>query len=116
MLNPRSRHVYLEALKPPAGFSLDQAVGTTFSLDLPTLLAVPLGFAVLDWEDVKGELALDPVALLHALRRCSDRVTVFCQSGRISAPAKHHPLFAHLESMVVEVNPPSEKGVFHPKT
>ena len=116
MLNPRSRHVYLEALKAPGGFALDHAVGTTFSLDLQTLLAIPLGFAVLDWENAKGELSLDPVTLLHALRRCADRVTIFCQEGRIAAPTKHHPLFAHLEPMIAEVHAPDESGIFHAKT
>lgn len=116
MLTPGSRHVYLDALRPPTGFSLDRAVGTTFSLDLETLLAVPLGFAMLDWEDHKGALARDPVALLHALRRCADRVTVFCQAGRIAAPARHHPLFAHLEPMIVQATAPDLTASFHAKT
>lgn len=116
MLAPGARHVYLDALRPPAGFSLDRAVGTTYSLDLETLLAVPLGFAMLDWENERGALARDPVALLHALRRCADRVTVFCQAGRIAAPTRHHPLFAHLEPMVVEANAPDRGASFHAKT
>jgi len=77
---------------------------------------VPLGFAALEWENAKGELSLDPVALLDALRRCSDRVTIFCQAGRIAAPAKHHPLFAYLEPLIAEVHAPKEKGIFHAKT
>jgi hypothetical protein len=116
MLAPGSRHVYLDALRPPGGFALDRAVGTTYSLDLETLLAVPLGFAMLDWENRKGALARDPVALLHALRRCADRVTVFCQAGRIASPTRHHPLFAHLEPMVVEANAPDVTARFHAKT
>jgi hypothetical protein len=116
MLAPGSRHVYLDALRPPLGFSLDLAVGTTYSLDLETLLAVPLGFAMLDWENQKGALAKDPVALLHALRRCADRVTVFCQAGRIAVPTRHHPLFAHLEPMIVEANAPDSTASFHAKT
>jgi hypothetical protein len=116
MLAPGSRHVYLDALRPPSGFALDRAVGTTYSLDLETLLAVPLGFAMLDWENQKGSLAKDPVALLHALRRCADRVTIFCQAGRIASPSRHHPLFAHLEPMVVEANAPDLTASFHAKT
>ena len=50
----------------------------------------------------RGSLAKDPVALLHALRRCADRTTVFCQAGRLSAPTRHHPLFAYLEQMIVD--------------
>jgi hypothetical protein len=116
MLEPSARYVYLDALKPPAGFSLDLGVGTTFSLDLETLLAVPLGFAMLDAENERGALARDPVALLHALGRCADRVTMFCQAGRIAAPTRHHPLFARLEPMVVEVEAPHDHGCFHAKT
>lgn len=115
MLNPQDRHVYLDALKPPVGYAFDRAVGTTFSLDLTTLLSVPLGFALLDWENQAGRLLLDPVALLHSLRKYADRITVFCQAGRIAVPAKQHPLFAHLERMVIEVHAPNESGVFHPK-
>lgn len=116
MLAPGSRQVYLDALRPPVGFTLDRAVGTTYSLDLETLLAVPLGFAMLDWDNREGNLARDPVALLDALRRCADRVTVFCQAGRISTPARHHPLYANLEKMVVEANAPDVSASFHAKT
>ena len=116
MLEPTTRHVYLDALKPPRGFSLDHAVGTTFSLDLETLLAVPLGFAMLDSENGHGSLTRDAVSLLHALGRCAERVTVFCQAGRIAAPARHHLLFARLEPMVVEAEAPHDSGSFHAKT
>ncbi len=116
MLNPHDRQVYLDALKPPQGFTLHHAIGTTFSLDLETLLSIPLGFAVLDWENSEGKLDLNPVKLLHALRHLSTNITIFCQVGRIAVPHKHHPLFSHLEPMVIEVNAPSENGIFHPKT
>ena len=116
MLAPNHRQVYLDALKPPTGYSLDRAIGTSFSLDLLTLLTVPLGFALLDWGDNTKELLHDPVKLLESLRRYADRTMVFCQAGRISIPARRHPLFAYLEKSIVEVFPPPPKtGVFHPK-
>lgn len=116
MLAPNQRQLYLDALKPPPGYLLDRAVGTTYSLDLLTLLTVPLGFALLDWGNNANELLHDPLKLLESLRRYADRITVFCQAGRISLPVKRHPLFAHLEKAVVEVFPPPlKKGVFHPK-
>ena len=71
---------------------------------------------MLDWESKQGTLTRDPVALLHALRQCAERVTVFCQAGMIASPAKHHPLFVHLEPMVVEANAPDMRGQFHAKT
>jgi hypothetical protein len=115
MLDPQDRHLYLEALQPPTGYGLDRAVGTTFSLDLMTLLMVPLSFALMDWEDASGQPRKDPVALLDALRRYADRTLLFCQSGRIAAPTSRHLLFSHLERMVIQVQPPQAEGVFHPK-
>jgi len=116
MLATGQRQVYLDTLRPPAGFTLDRAVGTTYSLNLEILLTIPLGFAMLDWENKQGALTRDPVALLHALRECADRVTVFCQAGMIAAPARHHPLFVHLESMIVQANAPDLRGELHAKT
>jgi len=40
MLPPNQRELYLSALRPPLGFQLDRAIGTTYSLDLVTLLSV----------------------------------------------------------------------------
>jgi hypothetical protein len=115
MLEPGRRHLYLDALRPPAGYALDKAIGTTFSLDLPTLLTVPLSFALFDHAESREEMLKDPVALLEALRRYADRIRLFTQAGRVAAPAVSHPLYAYLESMVVEANAPDEAGVFHPK-
>ena len=42
MLDPEARYIYLNELKPPAGYVLDRAVATTFSLDLLTLLFLSL--------------------------------------------------------------------------
>ena len=42
MLHPRDRTVLLEALRPPDGYALHSAVGTTYSLDLMALLAAPV--------------------------------------------------------------------------
>ena len=41
MLEPGQRRMFLETLRPPEGYLFDRAVGTTFTLDLMTLLAVP---------------------------------------------------------------------------
>ena len=50
MLEPEGRHLLLDALRPPTGYALDRAIGTTFSLDLAALLTAPVGFALLDRE------------------------------------------------------------------
>lgn len=126
MLDPRGRQMLLESLRPPEGYRFDCAVGTTFALDLIALLTAPLGFAMFDWQDDGGRLAADPasgkgdpLALLESLRRCADRIHIFCQAGQIKVPPANQRLLAYLEQSVIEVIPPSARegraGVFHPK-
>lgn len=115
MLRPDERQHLLELLRPPAGCKLDVAVGTTFSLDLISALMLPLSFAFFDWEQADGELVVDPLALLEALRRYGDRFTVFCQSGQIRLPPKYPPLVTFLEPCIYDVQLKDPDGVFHPK-
>ncbi len=113
MLELDQRRLFLEALKPPAGFEIDRGIGTTFTLDLTALLITPLSLALLDHGDEEESLA-DPLLLLESLRRFSDRIAIFCQAGRISIPNKFNHLYHYLENQVVEVQAPLG-GVFHPK-
>ena len=117
MLDPQSRRLLLDALRPPDGYSLDFAIGTTFTLDLLAFLTVPLGFTGFapDREtDGQGPPA-DPLVLLRTLRLYAGRVAVFCQAGRIAAPRAGQLLFASLEDSVIPVKAPTKSGVFHPK-
>lgn len=116
MLDPqRDRSLFMEGLRPPAGYQLDSAIGTTFTLDLMSLLTVPLAFTFFDWEDEDGRPTTDPLALLEALRRHVDRLSIFCQAGRIAVPRQYQPLIGCLEDSVMEVRPGNRNGVFHPK-
>lgn len=115
MLRAEERTHLLELLRPPVGYRLDLAVGTTYSLDLMSAMMLPLSFAFFDWEQPDGELKADPLALLEALRRYGGRFTVFCQAGQISLPAKYPPLVTFLEESIYEVEPPDKLGIFHPK-
>lgn len=114
MLAPNQRQHLLEALRPPDGYELSFAIGTTYSLDLMAFLCIPLSFAQFDWEDDAGQPSADPLALLEALRRYSDRLHVFCQAGCISVPSKGQLLFGYLENSVFQAQAPFG-GVFHPK-
>lgn len=114
MLDPRDRSLLLECLRPPDGCRLDFAVGTSFSLDLIALLTTPLAFTFFDWEDEGGSITADPLALLGAVRRHAERITIFCQAGQIVLPPVAQRLTAYLEKSVVEVAAP-KGGVFHPK-
>ncbi len=115
MLEADDLRTLLDALRPPAGYQLDRAVGTTFSLDLYALLTAPLAFALFDAESSEDDGAQSVSALLEAIRRYSDRIDVFCQAGMIALPAKYRPIVAHVESAVHEVVPRRAQRVFHPK-
>ena len=113
MLSPADRRLFLEAIRPPHGYRLERAVGTTYSLDLLALLTTPLAFTIFDWEGA-DDREPDALLLLEALRRTAGRVTVFCQAGQISIPRQHRLLFAYIEDVVVEVAPPNRRYIFHP--
>lgn len=113
MLAPDQRQLFLDALHPPEGYHFDRGIGTTFTLDLTTLLITPLSLALLDVADTEVALR-DPILLLEGVRRYASRLTLFCQAGRIAIPHQDNVLYRFLEPMVVEVQSPG-KGVFHPK-
>jgi len=113
MLSPEQRTVAMEMLRPPAGYRLDQAVLTTYALDLDVLLALPL--AVLAHSD-RGvdELLEDPLLLLEALREAGERINVFVDEAGIAVPHTNRALYALLEDCVHPVRAPGG-GAFHPK-
>jgi len=116
MLGTRERTLLLDSLRPPAGYRLRRAVGTTFTLDLMALLTAPLAFTFFDAHDQDGVPVADPVALLEALRRHAQKITLFCQAGAIGVPAPEQTLLAYLEGSVIAVQPRQPGAIFHPKT
>jgi hypothetical protein len=113
MLSPDARSLYTVALTPPPGFIFDAGIATTFSLDPSTLLTVPLHLALLG-RGREETMLRDPIALLEALRRTADKVTVYAQEGRILVPGMPHILYSLLENVIREVRAPNG-GSFHPK-
>jgi hypothetical protein len=115
MLRTDERLLLTEALAPPRGCELDLLVGTTYSLHLSALLAVPLGLTFADWERDDGAPTTDPVAALEAVRRHAGRITVFCQAGATAATGQPPLVASWLEDVVVPAKAPLMDGVFHPK-
>ena len=115
VLGTRDRSLLLDSLRPPEGYHLRRAVGTTFTLDLMALLTAPLAFTFFDSHDEEGVPISSPLVLLQALRRHAEKITLFCQAGAISVPGSDQPLLAHLEGSVIEVQPQQGHGIFHPK-
>lgn len=108
---------YGKLLTPPAGFELEMAAGTTYSLDLEalTFAAMSMGFA----EDADSLIKENEVYLLAALRKVASRTVLFHEAGHIlvSASKRNNRLFPLLEKMVVPVALGSNGNypAFHPK-
>jgi len=119
MLNPNNDRIdYGMILSPPDGYTLDFAIGTTYSLDLDALVGacISLGLS----EDMDSTLINNPVFLLEALRSVGDKVALFCEAGQIHFPDKVTPLYVLLEKMVFQAQSSKRKGIaaypsFHPK-
>ena len=119
MLNPNNDRLdYGEILAPKAGYYLDFAVGTTYSLDLDALVGASLALGLS--EETDSALMNNPVCLLEALRSTGDKVALFCEGGQIHMPNKVTPLYILLEKMVFSVKTVKQRGFaafpsFHPK-
>jgi hypothetical protein len=111
VLAPNARELLLDALRPDPGFTLDVAVGTTFSLDLEALLMAPLSFALFDVDE--GSAQADVMALFAAVKSYATRMAIYTDAAHVHVPAKSQPLFQMLESSILPVSLPN--GAFHPK-
>ena len=103
---------YSKILAPPAEYETVFAVGTTYSLDLDALIGacIALGLS----ESTDSALKDNPLYLLEALRKTSDKLLIFCEAGQIKAPGISNRLHLLLEKMVVEIVMQKAKS-FHPK-
>lgn len=108
------RELLLDAVRPPPGMTLDAAVGTTFTLDLLALLAIPVAIAFRrPDEPASGEE--ERIDVIESVRQSADRTLIFCQTGLISVPRRYRPAFVWTEDSVVEVGRPKKGRLFHPK-
>lgn len=122
MFKPNSnqdRRDYGEMLTPPEGYVLDKAVGTTYSLDLESLAAVAICLGLT--KDTDSKLMHNPISMLNALQKVSDKMLIFCEAGQIKMPVKASALSLLLDKMVVPVALPKDRRLngypaFHPKT
>ncbi|MYE02150.1 MAG: hypothetical protein F4Y03_12915 [Alphaproteobacteria bacterium] len=113
MLSPDSRTVAFDLLRPPVGYNLDFALLTTYTLNLETMLALPLSLVARADNGIE-ELLADPLLLLEALRRAGERIHVFVDRAGIAIPRQRRELYALLEPSIHPVRA-SGGGAFHPK-
>lgn len=120
MFKPKEERLnYGQLLMPREGFTLVKAVGTTYSLDLETLMSVCIAMGI--QESTDSSLTCNPYALLKSIQGLSDKLLIFCEAGQIkSMPIDQSPLMLLLDKMIVPVKLRKQKGKgypsFHPKT
>lgn len=115
----QDRRDYSNLLLPPEGYKLDKAIGTTYSLDLEALTAISICLGLVDNADSK--IMQNPISMLTALQKVSDKILIFCDAGQIKSLSKPNALFILLEKIVIPIVLPKQKGSrnypsFHPKT
>lgn len=103
---------YSELLRPDAGYTLDFAVGMTYSLDLEALLGVPVSLGLLD--DADESNLRSPLYVLEAIRKSADKIALFCNAGGIKLPSKIQSVYSLLENSVFQVKL-TKTNNFHPK-
>ena len=114
MLDFRSDRLdYGQLLIPPQGYRLERAIAATYSLDLNTLLSIPI--ALFYSQTLEGKIDGERFQVLEAIRRTAETVTVYCQEGHIHVPDRYNRLFAFMEEMIISVRMADAFSSFHPK-
>ena len=116
----QNRLDYGELLFPPNEYALDKALSTTYSLDLQTLVEATMSLGL--GEATDSELAKNPITLLYALQKVTDKMLIFCDSSQIHAiqENKRNRFLGLIEKAIVPVSLPPKWGTkdypsFHPK-
>ena len=62
MIDLQNDRLFLgELLSPPSGYQLDQAIGTSYSLDLSALLSVPMALYFSEHPEINLEKGIIPL-------------------------------------------------------
>lgn len=114
MLHPKiNRLDYGKLLMPPEGYKLTRAITTSYSLDIEALMLMPIALFYSESIDrEKGELRFD---MLDSIIKATDKITIYCQEGKIKVPKKYHFLMAFWEQRIKQVRMPIAEASFHPK-
>ena len=104
---------YGELLIEDPDYELDQAVGMTYSLDMETLMGIPLCLGMCG-EMTSGQRN-NPLYVLEAIRRTGKKLSIFCNAGCIKVPKTEGRLYVLLEESIHEVRLAKSTYNFHPK-
>lgn len=110
----RNRLDYGRLLIPPDGYKLTQAVATTYSIDLDTLLSIPV--ALYYAQTLEGQLQGKDVQLIRAIQHTARMLTIYHQEGQVKVPRTAKDIYAYFEDSLVPILPDGAFTSFHPKT
>jgi hypothetical protein len=111
MFLPGSRHEWTSLVRPPIGYRLDAALGTTYCLNFTALTALLI--ASLDQQSARPSWDNRP-QMLQMITRLGDRVRVLVNRGQIHADIRpENKVFTLFDRIVGEVR--HDNGSFHPK-
>jgi hypothetical protein len=110
----RNRLDYGRLLIPPTGFTLRQAVATSYSVDLDTLLSIPV--ALYYAQTLEGQLQGKDVQLIRAIQHTAKLLTIYHQEGQVKVPRAARDIYAYFEDALVPITPSDAFTSFHPKT
>ena len=110
----RNRLDYGRLLIPPEGYLLRQAVATTYSVDLDTLLSIPV--ALYYAQTLEGRLQGKDVEIIRAIQHTARLLTIYHQVGQLKVPRTAKDIYGYFEECLVPILPNDAFTSFHPKT
>lgn len=113
MFEYNKRKNFLDLLKPPLGFKLDKAIGTTYSLDFMALTAALLALLDTEADDESG--IIDPSDVFKIMAKLPNKIAVFVNKTCIDflAAKIKNRLFELFDQIVHDKSLPNRN--FHPK-
>lgn len=114
MLNPKENLIdFGKQISPPDGYELSYAIGTTYSLDLEMLMIIPV--ALFYAQELDVTVSSFRYDMLDSITRASEKISVYCQKGKIKVPNEYLSLFSFWEKGIEQIIMPSKFQSFHPK-
>jgi hypothetical protein len=102
---------YLDALRPDGGGAVSHAILTSYSADLPSIVAALLALAGRD-NDAGGGNKTD---LAEAVEQLRGKVRFLIQRGRLARPKRMPPIAAILDQFIREIDFDEREHSWHPK-
>lgn len=116
LLDPKSSRLdYGAQLMPPDGYKTSFAIGTTYSLNLETMLQVPLALFHSKYLSEATDISNLRADMLDALQQVREKVFLFVHADNIRVSTKYNILYNFLDQSIYNVRMDNPDSNFHPK-